>query len=252
MLLRPFLNDAGSCASYLFGCTIAPQARGGRPARRSRRGLSRCGGSDRLADRRRLRDPCAGRPCVGPAGCWSSAPARPRISRPEPVSSSIISRSPTAMRSSWETRSLRRSPRRATRRPITRTRSRTCGAATRAVARLQRRLAADRRRGPPRPARRGRRPRSGAAAAREPEAAPRAARPRRSLPEPLRRLGLRPRPLRQSGLLDRLRARPQPDARRCRRGRLRRCAARGHAAAAGRAGADRRRQPRPATAGAPA
>jgi len=21
MLLRPFLNDAGSCASYLFGCT---------------------------------------------------------------------------------------------------------------------------------------------------------------------------------------------------------------------------------------
>jgi len=25
MLLRPFLNDAGSCASYLFGCTSHKQ-----------------------------------------------------------------------------------------------------------------------------------------------------------------------------------------------------------------------------------
>ena len=64
-----------------------------------------------------------------------------------------------------------------------------------------------------------------------------------ALPEPLRRLGLRPRPLRQPVLLDRLRARPQPDARARRRRRVRRGAARRHAAAAGRAGADRRRQP---------
>ena len=43
MLLRPFLNDASSCASYLFGCSDARQARGRRSARRSRRRLPRRG-----------------------------------------------------------------------------------------------------------------------------------------------------------------------------------------------------------------
>ena len=91
MLLRPFLNDAGSCASYLFGCTIARQARRRRPACRSRRRLSR---------RRRPRSgrrswPCSrrtSRPTMSP-GCrlWSSAPARPRTSLPARVSSSSTS-----------------------------------------------------------------------------------------------------------------------------------------------------------------
>src|SRR5437773_5480529 len=109
---------------------------------------------------------------------------------------------------------------------------------------VQRRLAADRRRRPPRPARRRRRARASANAARKFAPAARAARPRRPLPEPLRRLGLRPRPIRQPGLLDRLRARPQPAARTRRSGRIRRSAARRHAASACRPGADRRCQPR--------
>src|SRR5262249_50482524 len=58
------------------------------------------------------------------------------------------------------------------------------------------------------------------------------------------RLGLRPRPVRKPDLLDRLRTPPQSHARVCRRERVRRCARRGHAATACRAGADRRRQPR--------
>ena len=65
------------------------------------------------------------------------------------------------------------------------------------------------------------------------------------------RLGLRPRTVRQPGLLDRLRARSQRDARARGSRRVRRCTGRGHAAAAARAGADRRRQPRAARPAAP-
>ena len=69
----------------------------------------------------------------------------------------------------------------------------TAGAARGAVARLHRRLAADRRRRPARPARRGRPRRSGAPSPRLARAAARAARRRGRLPEPLRGLGLRAR-----------------------------------------------------------
>src|SRR5207247_507335 len=59
----------------------------------------------------------------------------------------------------------------------------------------------------------------------------------------LRRFGMRARPVRQPGLVDRLRARPQPDAgvRRCRG--VRRGAGQGHAAGPARAGPYRGRQP---------
>src|SRR5439155_17155579 len=113
-----------------------------------------------------------------------------------------------------------------------------------ALACLKRRLAVDRRRRPTRPPRRRRRARPGATVARQPAAPAPTAGPCCSLPEPLRGLGLRAWPLRQSGLLDRLRARPQPPARSDRCGRLCGRAGRRDAAAARRAGADRRCQPR--------
>ena len=77
MLLRPFLNDTTSCASYLFGCTSARQAGSRRPARRPRRRLPRAQ-PRRSAPRswrssRRTCRPTTSRACRR----WSSARARP-------------------------------------------------------------------------------------------------------------------------------------------------------------------------------
>ena len=162
MLLRPFLNDASSCASYLFGCTTHAQARRRRSARRPRRRLPRGRGRDRRADRGGVRDARAGRPRLRPAG------AR-RAHRRDRLPAGRRRRRVRARRARRRRRrrarehardgdrdagSRARPPRLRGRRPASRHR--------RAVARVQRRLAADRRRRPPRPARRRRRARAGA------------------------------------------------------------------------------------------
>ena len=244
MLLRPFLNDAGSCASYLFGCTDAQQARGRRPARRSRRRLPRGGRRDRRADRRGVRDACAGRPRLRSAGARRAHRRDAPTCPPAPASSSSISRSPTARWSSSATRRDARSRPRDTRPPITPTRSPTGAAARGAVARVQRRLAADRRRRPARPARRRRRRRPGAAAAREPargcsSCPTMSCSTRATTRGSVCGRGLSGNPFSSIGF----ERAPQPDARVRRPRRVRRRAARRHAAAARRAGADRRRQP---------
>src|SRR3954470_7996835 len=68
MLLRPFLNDVTSRASYLFGCGYPRQACGRRPARRARRRLPRHRGGAGRADRGGLRDTRASRPRLRPTG----------------------------------------------------------------------------------------------------------------------------------------------------------------------------------------
>ena len=78
MLLRPFLNDAGSCASYLFGCTSHPMLAVVDPHVDLVEGYLEAAEALGVADRRRLRDARAGRSRVGAARRSSSGPAQPR------------------------------------------------------------------------------------------------------------------------------------------------------------------------------
>ena len=96
MYFRQFLNDETACASYLFGCKSSRRVRGRRPARRPGRRLHRRRRGAGVADRRGDRDPRPGRPRLGPARSWSSAPARRPTCPRAPGSSSSTSRSPTA------------------------------------------------------------------------------------------------------------------------------------------------------------
>src|SRR5438034_4882762 len=243
MLLRPFLNDAGSLCQLPVRLHDARQAGGRRRPHRPRGRLPRRGGRDRCADRRGVRDARAGRSRVRPARARRAhgrdrLPAgrrRGRLRACRPRRRRGGRAREHARDRDRDARACARAQRLRGRRQTARRRG--------AVARLQRRLAPDRRRRSSRPARRRRRARPGAGAAREPAPVARAARPRRPLSEPLRRLGVRPRPLRQPVLVDRLRARPQRAAVPGRPGRVRRRAPCRHAATTGRPGVDRRRQP---------
>ena len=234
MLLRPFLNDVGSCASYLFGCTshaklavvdphadfvdayVAAAAAIGAPIvavfethvqADHVSGPARAGGTDR-------------RDRLPAGGC-----GRRRSSTSRSDDGDVVELGNTLVTADRDTGARTGPSRVHGHRPAAWQR--------RAVAGVQRRLAADRRCRPPRPACRRRRARPGTAAARKSAAAAGAARLRRSLSEPLRRLGLRPRSLGQPDLLDRVRAlaqsaarsrrvrmrSPTRSSRRCRRGR---------------------------------
>ena len=105
MLLRPFLNDAGSCASYLFGCTTHDK-------------LAVVDPHVDLVDDYLAAAAAIGAPIVavfethvqadhvsGLPGARRAHAARPPTCRPAPASSSSTSRSPTATWSSSGTRS---------------------------------------------------------------------------------------------------------------------------------------------------
>ena len=168
MLLRPFLNDAGSCASYLFGCTTHGKLAVVDPHADLVDDYLAAAAAIGVADRGRVRDARAGRPRLGAAGAG-------RAHRRDGVPAGRRRRRVRARRA--------RRRRRGRAREHGRDRDRDAGSRARpsrlhgrrpaprhrgAVARVQRRLAPDRRRRPARPARRRRRARPGAAAAREP------------------------------------------------------------------------------------
>ena len=235
MLLRPFLNDAGSCASYLFGCTTHGQARGRRPARRPRRRLPRAAearsGAPIVAvfETHVQADHVSGLPALVERDRRDRVPAR----RARASSSTHVALADGERRRARQHgRDGDRDARPRAGAPRLRS-SPTAAAARRALARVHRRLAAGRRRRPAGPARARRAARRRRALLHASlRAAARAARPRRPLPEPLRRLGLRPRPLRATRSR---RSASSAATTRCSRsptGRVRRRALRGHPAAA--------------------
>ena len=175
MLLRPFLNDAGSCASYLFGCT--PTASWPSSMRTS---ISSTITSPRRQRSARRSWPCSRRTCrpITSPGCrsWSSAPARPRTCRRAPGSSSSTSTlvDGEGVELGNTSVSAIATPGHAPAHHAYTVTDRRRGEEPWLV--FSGRLAADRRRRPPRLARRRRRARPGAAAAREPAPAPRVAR----------------------------------------------------------------------------
>lgn len=128
MLLRPFLNDATSCASYLFGCTSQGTLAVVDPhVELVDRYLAT---ADEVGHRIAPSSRRMSRPTTFP-GCPSSrsAPARRPICPPMPALSSRTQRSPAATWSSWGTRTCEHWRRRGTRRLITPTSSRICAAA---------------------------------------------------------------------------------------------------------------------------
>ena len=175
MLLRPFLNDASSCASYLFGCGTHAK-------------LAVVDPHADLVDDYLAAAAALGAPIVAvfethvQADHVSGLPAlveRTGATAYLPADAGVaFEHSRARRRRGGRARQHARHGDRdagARARP-SRLRGRRPAAWQRgAVARVQRRLAADRRRRPPRPARRRRRARPGAPAAREPAAAARAA-----------------------------------------------------------------------------
>ena len=244
MILRPFLNDESSCASYLFGCL-------------SRSQLAVVDPHVDLVDAYLDAAAVIGAPIVAvfethvQADHVSGLPAlveRTGAQRLPPGRCGRRVRPPrtwrTTRRSSWATRSSARSPRRATPQPITPTWCPICG-----VARASRgwhsratRSSSATSGGPTCTSPATRRARQGNCTTRSP-ACMAAARWSAGAAEPLRRVGVWPLALGKSVLVDRVRAPPQRDARPRRRGRVRRRPAARHTAATGRAEDDRGAQP---------